>query len=100
MYGPDTHADMLSEAQACCLLQGSEAHDQLLGQVFGYAAIIRSGLHIDQPTAVTCAEGLTHIANKKSFLRELAANVLLELTGVILTSHAVIVAECTKCISS
>ncbi len=81
-------------------MQGSEAHDQLLGQVFGYAAIVRSGLHLDQPTAVTCAEGLTHIANKKSFLRELAANVLLELTGAILTSHAVIVAECTKCISS
>ena len=91
---------MLSGAQACCLLQGSEAHDQLLGQVFGYAAIIRSGLHIDQATAVTCAEGLTLIANKKSFLRELAANVLLELTGVIMTFHAVIVAECTKCISS
>lgn len=81
-------------------MQGSEAHDQLLGQVFGYAAIVRSGLHLDQPTAVTCAEGLTHIANKKSFLRELAANVLLELTGAILTSHAVIVAKCTKCMSS
>lgn len=91
---------MLSGAQACCLLQGSEAHDQLLGQVFGYAAIIRSGLHIDQATAVTCAEGLTLIANKKSFLRELAANVLLELTGMIMTFHAVIVAECTKCVSS
>ncbi len=90
----------MSEAQACCLLQGSEAHDQLLGQVFGYAAIIRSGLKIEQPTAVTCAEGLTQIANKKSFLKELAANVLLELTGVMLTSHAVIVAESTNCISS
>ena len=66
-------------------LQGSEAHDQLLGQVFGYAAIIRSGQQIDQQTAVRCAEGLTHIANKKSFLRELATNVLLELTGVVIT---------------
>jgi len=60
----------------------------------------RSGLKIEQPTAVTCAEGLTQIANKKSFLKELAANVLLELTGVMLTSHAVIVAESTNCISS
>lgn len=37
---------------------------------------------MDQQTAVRCAEGLTHIANRKSFLRELATNVLLELTGV------------------
>lgn len=98
MYGPHTYTDMLSDFQACCHLQGSEAHDQLLGQVFGYAAITRSGLHIDQPTAARCAEGLTHIANKKSFLRELAANVLLELTGV--TSYAAIVAGCITCISS
>ncbi|DBB15045.1 TPA: hypothetical protein ACH3X3_004628 [Trebouxia sp. C0006] len=73
-------ATMASELEVSGQANGSEAHDQLLGQVFGYAAIIRSGLHLDQPTAVTCAEGLTHIANKKSFLRELAANVLLELT--------------------
>lgn len=66
-------------------LQGSEAHDQLLGQVFGYAAIIRSGQQMDQQTAVRCAEGLTHIANRKSFLRELATNVFLELTGVVIT---------------
>ncbi|DBB02081.1 TPA: DNA-directed DNA polymerase [Trebouxia sp. C0004] len=73
-------ATMASELEVSGQAKGSEAHDQLLGQVFGYAAIIRSGLQIDQQTAVTCAEGLTHIANKKSFLRELAANVLLELT--------------------
>ncbi len=64
-------------------LQGSEAHDQLLGQVFGYAAIIRSSRQLDEDTAVKCAEGLVYIANKKSFLRELAANVLLELTGTL-----------------
>ena len=62
-------------------MQGTEAHDQLLGQVFGYAAIIRSGQRIDQETAVKCAQGLTHIASKKAFLRELTANVILELTG-------------------
>ena len=62
-------------------LQGTEAHDQMLGKVFGYAAIVRCKRPIDQETAVKCAEGLVHIANKKSFLRELAANVLLDLTG-------------------
>ena len=53
----------------------------MLGKVFGYAAIVRCKRPIDQETAVKCAEGLVHIANKKSFLRELAANVLLDLTG-------------------
>ena len=65
-------------------MQGSEAHDQLLGQVFGYAAIIRSEQQIDANSAAQCADGLTSIASKKSFLRELAANVLLELTGLCL----------------
>lgn len=79
--------DASQACRPCCnvytppILQGTEAHDQMLGKVFGYAAIIRSGQHIDQETATRCAEGLVHIANKKSFLRELAANVLLELTG-------------------
>lgn len=63
------------------LMQGTEAHDQMLGKVFGYAAIVRCKRPVDQETAVKCAEGLVHIANKKSFLRELAANVLLDLTG-------------------
>lgn len=53
----------------------------MLGKVFGYAAIVRCKRTIDQTTATKCAEGLVHIANKKSFLRELAANVLLDLTG-------------------
>ena len=63
-------------------VQGSEAHDQLLGQVFGYAAIIRSEQQIDSDSAAQCADGLASIASRKSFLRELAANVLLELTGM------------------
>lgn len=62
-------------------MQGTEAHDQMLGKVFGYAAIVRCKRPVDQETAVKCVEGLVHIANKKSFLRELAANVLLDLTG-------------------
>ena len=53
----------------------------MLGKVFGYAAVVRSEQRIDQDTAAKCAEGLIQIANKKSFLRELAANVLLDMTG-------------------
>ena len=67
-------------------MQGTEAHDQLLGQVFGFAAVIRSGQQIDDETAVKCADGLVYIANKKSFLRELATNVLVELTGRLLAA--------------
>ena len=65
-----------------CVKQGPEAHDQLLGRLFGYAAAIRSGQIQDTQLAVRCATALIGIASKKSFLRELAANVLLELTGV------------------
>lgn len=53
----------------------------MLGKVFGYAAVVRCEQRIDQDTAAKCAEGLIQIANKKSFLRELAANVLLDMTG-------------------
>lgn len=63
-------------------MQGPEAHDQLLGRLFGYAAAIRAGQIQDTQLTVRCATALISIANKKSFLRELAANVLLELTGI------------------
>ena len=62
-------------------MQGAEAHDLLLGQIFGYAAIIRSEQQVDKDSALQCVDGLSSIASRKSFLRELAANVLLEVTG-------------------
>ena len=62
-------------------MQGSEAHDQLLGRVFGYAAVIRAGHIQEGQLASRCATALIGIANKKSFLPELAAHVVLELTG-------------------
>lgn len=66
-------------------LQGAEAHDLMLGKIFGYAAIVRCKRPIDQANATKCAEGLVQIGNKKSFLRELAANVLLDLIGELHT---------------
>ena len=64
-------------------MQGPEAHDQLLGRVFGYAAAIRAGHIKDTKLVLRCATALISIANKKSFLRELAAGVVLELTGTV-----------------
>lgn len=40
------------------ILQGSEAHDQLLGRVFGYAAAIRAGHVKDTQLAARCATAL------------------------------------------
>ena len=61
----------------------------MLGKIFGYAAIVRCKRPIDLATATKCAEGLVQIGNKKSFLRELAANVLLDLTGDLHTSSSI-----------
>ncbi|KAL3135482.1 hypothetical protein ABBQ38_005962 [Trebouxia sp. C0009 RCD-2024] len=74
---------MSSELDVSGQAKGTEAHDQMLGKVFGFAAIVRCKRAIDQETATKCAEGLIQIANKKSFLRELAANVLLDLTDKV-----------------
>lgn len=68
---------------SCCIMQGPEAHDQLLGRVFGYAAAIRAGRIMGTKLVLRCATALIGIANKKSFLRELAVGVVLELTGTV-----------------
>ena len=44
----------------------------LLGQVFGYGAVVRSGLALDAGAAREVAAALVGIAEKKSFLREVA----------------------------
>ncbi|KAL3158646.1 hypothetical protein ABBQ32_011390 [Trebouxia sp. C0010 RCD-2024] len=74
---------MSSELDVSGQAKGTEAHDQMLGKIFGFAAIVRCKRAMDQETATKCAEGLIQIANKKSFLRELAANVLLDLTDKV-----------------
>ncbi len=46
--------------------------DALLGQVFGLGAIVRSGISIDAAAAREIATVLVQIADKKSFLTEVA----------------------------
>lgn len=53
-------------------LQGSELRDALLGRIFGYAAVARSGRAIPADLAAGMAAGLVAAAQKKSFLREAA----------------------------
>jgi hypothetical protein len=54
------------------LLQGTELRDALLGRIFGYAAVIRSGRTLPDDLANSMAAGLVQAAQKKSFLREVA----------------------------
>lgn len=53
-------------------LQGSELRDALLGRIFGYAAVARSGRPLPADLAASMAAGLVAAAQKKSFLREAA----------------------------
>jgi len=59
--------------------QGSDARDSLLGRLFGCAAVIRSGRVADAEVAACIAARLLAVAAAKSFLREAATAVLLEL---------------------
>lgn len=59
-------------------LKGAELRDLLLGQVFGYAALIRSGVDISN-IASKLADALVNLLKRKVFLREAAADVLLSL---------------------
>ena len=59
--------------------QGSDARDSLLGRLFGCAAVIRSGRVADAEIAMGVASRLLSVAAAKSFLREAATAVLLEL---------------------
>lgn len=57
-------------------LQGTDLRDALLGRIFGYAAVVRSGRPLPAGLAVSLAEGLVTTAAKKSFLREVAGALL------------------------
>ena len=59
--------------------QGSDARDSLLGRLFGCAAVIRSGRVADADVAAGVASRLLAVAAAKSFLREAATAVLLEM---------------------
>ena len=54
------------------VVQGGEQRDMLLGQLFGFGAVVRSGLELDAAAGREIAAGVVQIAEKKSFLREAA----------------------------
>jgi DNA polymerase phi len=62
-------------------VQGSDVRDALLGRVFGCAAVVRSGRVGGDGVAAQLATQLVSLAQRKSFLTEACATVLLELTG-------------------
>ena len=53
----------------------------MLGQVFGYAAVAESGRQLDAETIRDLVQRLLQLANKRVYLRELAATVVLVLIG-------------------
>ena len=52
--------------------QGADLRDALLGRIFGYAAVVRSGRALPPALARSLAAGLVAAAAKKSFLREVS----------------------------
>ena len=56
-----------------------DARDALLGRLFGCAAVVRSGRVQDSPLAVKLLQYLLEVAASKSFLKEAAVDVVLEL---------------------
>lgn len=76
---------VLAYSKAWCL-QGSEARDALLAQIFGCAALVRTGKVQELAAADAMTTVLLSAGGKKAFLREVAAEVLLEMMG----------ADCTK----
>jgi DNA polymerase phi len=57
-------------------LQGSELRDALLGRIFGYAAVVRSGRPLPPDLAAGMVAALVQSAQKKSFLREVAGECM------------------------
>lgn len=64
------------------MLQGSEARDALLAQIFGCGALLRTGKVQDAASVDAVATMLLAAAAKKAFLHEVAAEVLLDMLGV------------------
>ena len=53
--------------------------DEYFGQIFGLGAIVRGASSLDVDSATAIVEQAVHLAHKKSFLREVAATVIVEL---------------------
>lgn len=62
-------------------LQASEARDNLLGQLFGCAALVRAGQVQDPQTVGKVVTMVLAAAAKKVFLREVAAEVIMDMAG-------------------
>jgi DNA polymerase phi len=62
-------------------VQGSEARDALLAQIFGCAALLRTGKVQDLGSVDAMTTALLAAASRKAFLREVAAEVLLDMLG-------------------
>ena len=56
-------------------LQGSELKEALLGRIFGYGAVVRSGRLLPTDLACRLAGALVQVAQKKSFLGEVAGKL-------------------------
>ena len=62
-------------------MQGSEARDALLAQIFGCGALLRTGKVQEWGSVDAMTTMLLAAAAKKAFLREVAAEVLLDMLG-------------------
>ncbi|KAG2493575.1 hypothetical protein HYH03_008094 [Edaphochlamys debaryana] len=58
--------------------KGGDAKETLLGRLFGFGALLRSGLPLDAATVAGLFNGLLTVGARKSFLREAATTVALE----------------------
>ncbi|GLC57322.1 hypothetical protein PLESTB_001211700 [Pleodorina starrii] len=58
-------------------LRGGDAKETLLGRMFGYGALLRSGLPLEQSLLCRLFNGLIQCGLRKSFLRECAAALAL-----------------------
>ena len=59
-------------------VKGGDAKDTLLARLFGYGALLRSGLPLEAHMLAALFNGLLEVGARKSFLREAAASVALE----------------------
>lgn len=73
-------------------MQGSEARDALLAQIFGCGALLRTGKVQDLGSVAAMTTVLLAAAAKKVFLREVAAEVLLDMLGATAVGSAAVCA--------
>lgn len=62
--------------------------DELFGQIFGLGSLVRSTIAIDSDTATRIIDNAIRLANQKSFLREAAATVIIELVHALISSSS------------